>query len=52
MPEGDAVASVITGSDGRIVELAIVFVGIDPTDTARIEEAATLAVTALERWDG
>jgi hypothetical protein len=51
-PEGDAVASVITGSDGRIVELAIVFVGIDPTDTARIEEAATLAVTALERWDG
>jgi hypothetical protein len=50
-PSGDAIASVITASGGRLVELAIVFLLIDPEDTARIEEAATLAVTALERWD-
>jgi hypothetical protein len=50
-PSGDTVASVITASGGRLVELAIVFLGIDPNDSGRIEEAATLAVTALERWD-
>jgi hypothetical protein len=50
-PSGDAIASVITASGGRLVELAIVFLLIDPEDTARIEEAATLAVTALDRWD-
>ncbi|HSJ83911.1 MAG TPA: hypothetical protein VLA91_08850 [Acidimicrobiia bacterium] len=50
-PSGDTVASVITASGGRLVELAIVFLGIDPGDTGRIEEAATLAVTALDRWD-
>jgi len=50
-PSGDAIASVITASGGRLVELAIVFLLIDPEDTARIEEAAALAVTALERWD-
>lgn len=51
-PSGDTIASIITGDGGRFVELAIVFVGIDPDDPARIEEAAQLAVTALERWDG
>ena len=51
-PTGDTIASIITGDGGRFVELAIVFVGIDPDDTARIEEAAQLAVTALERWRG
>lgn len=51
-PSGDTIASIITGEGGRFLELAIVFVGIDPDDTARIEEAAHLAVTALERWDG
>jgi hypothetical protein len=51
-PSGDTIASVITGDDGRFVELAIVFIGIDPDDTARIEEAAQLAVTGLERWQG
>jgi hypothetical protein len=51
-PAGDAVASVITASGGRLVELAIVFLLIEPTDSARIEEAATLAVTALGRWSG
>jgi hypothetical protein len=50
-PSGDTVASVITASGGRLVELAIVFLGIDPGDPSRIEEAATLAVTALDRWD-
>jgi hypothetical protein len=50
-PAGDAIASVITASGGRLVELAIVFLLIDPEDTARIEEAAALAVTALSRWD-
>lgn len=50
-PSGDTVASVITASGGRLVELAIVFLGIDPGDSARIEEAANLAVAALERWD-
>ena len=49
-PAGDAVASIITASGGDFVELAIVFLGIDPGDTARIEEAAELAVTALGRW--
>jgi hypothetical protein len=49
-PSGDAVASIITASVGDFVELAIVFLGIDPDDTARIEEAAELAVTALGRW--
>jgi hypothetical protein len=51
-PSGDAIASIITGDGGRFVELAIVFVGIDPDDMARIEEAAQLAVTALGRWQG
>jgi hypothetical protein len=51
IPSGDAIASVITASGGRLVELAIVFLLIDPEDTARIEEAAGLAVTALSRWD-
>ena len=50
-PSGDAIASVITGEGGRLVELAIVFLLIDPDDTARIEEAAALAVTALSRWE-
>jgi hypothetical protein len=50
-PAGDAVASVVTASDGKILELAIVFLLIDPTDTARVEEAAQLAVIALGRWD-
>jgi len=51
-PSGDTIASIITGDGGRFVELAIVFIGIDPDDTARIEEAAQLAVTGLERWQG
>jgi hypothetical protein len=51
-PAGDAVASIVTASDGKILELAIVFLLIDPSDTARVEEAAQLAVTALGRWDG
>jgi hypothetical protein len=46
------VASIITASGQRFVELRVVFLGIDPGDRARIEQAATLAVTALERWDG
>jgi hypothetical protein len=50
-PAGDAVASIVTASNGRVVELALVFLFIDPGDTARIEEAAELAVTALERWE-
>jgi hypothetical protein len=50
-PSGDAVASIVTASDGRVVELALVFLLIDPDDTARIEEAAELAVTALGRWE-
>lgn len=50
-PSGDAIASVITGDGGRLVELAIVFLLIDPEDTARIEEAAALAVAALDRWE-
>ena len=50
-PSGDAIASVITASGGRLVELAIVFLLIDPEDTDRIEEAAALAVTALSRWE-
>jgi len=49
-PAGDTVASIITASAGDFVELAIVFLGIDPDDTPRIEEAAELAVTALGRW--
>jgi len=49
-PSGDTIASTRDGR--RFVELAIVFIGIDPDETARIEEAAQLAVTALERWDG
>jgi hypothetical protein len=51
-PAGDAVASIVTASDGKILELAIVFLSIDPSDMARIEEAAQLAVTALGRWEG
>jgi hypothetical protein len=51
-PSGDTIAAIITRDGGRFVELAIVFIGIDPDETARIEEAAQLAVTALERWDG
>lgn len=51
-PSGETIAAIITRDGGRFVELAIVFVGIDPGETARIEEAAQLAVTALERWDG
>lgn len=51
-PSGDTVASIITVDDGKAVELAMVFLGVDPTDAGRIEEAATLAVTALGRWDG
>jgi hypothetical protein len=51
-PAGDAVASIVTASDGKILELAIVFLLIDPSDTARVEEAAQLAVTALGRWGG
>lgn len=50
-PAGDTIASIVTADGGRVVELAIVFVGIDPDDMARIEEAAELAVTALGRWD-
>ena len=50
-PSGDAIASVITASGGRLVELGIVFLGIDPGDSGRIEDAATLAVTALGRWE-
>jgi hypothetical protein len=50
-PAGDAVASIVTASNGRVVELALVFLSIDPGDTARIEEAAELAVTALGRWE-
>lgn len=49
-PSGDTVASIITASAGDFVELAIVFLGINPDDTARIEDAAELAVTALGRW--
>ena len=51
-PEGEVVASIITASGQRIVELTVVFLGIDPGDQARIEQAAGLAVTALSRWDG
>ena len=51
-PAGDTVASIITGDSGRFVELTVVFLGIDPGDQARIEEAAALAVTALDRWEG
>lgn len=50
-PAGDAVASIVTASNGKVVELALVFLLIDPDDTARIEEAAELAVTALGRWE-
>jgi hypothetical protein len=50
-PNGDVVASIVTADDGRVVELALVFVGIDPDETTRIEEAAQLAVTVLERWE-
>jgi hypothetical protein len=50
-PNGDVVASIVTANDGRVVELALVFVGIDPDETTRIEEGAQLAVTVLERWE-
>jgi hypothetical protein len=50
-PAGDAVASIVTASDGKVVELALVFLLIDPEDMTRIEEAAELAVTALGRWE-
>jgi hypothetical protein len=49
-PSGDTVASIITASAGDFIELAIVFLGINPDDTAGIEAAAELAVTALGRW--
>jgi hypothetical protein len=49
-PSGDAVASVITVDNGRVVEVNVVFLGVDPDDMARIEEVAELAVTALGRW--
>ena len=49
-PSGDTVASIITANAGDFVELAIVFLSINPDDTARIEDAAELAVTALGRW--
>jgi len=51
-PAGDRVAPIITGGRGRFVELMVVFLGIDPGDEARIEQAAALAVTALDRWEG
>ena len=44
-------ASIVTGSDGMILELGTLFLGIDPSDAARIEEAGQLAVTTLARWD-
>jgi hypothetical protein len=49
-PSGDTVASIITASAGDFIELAIVFLGINPDDTAGIEAAAELALTALGRW--
>ena len=49
-PEDDAVAAIITGDGGRFVELQVVFLSIDPTDTSGIERAAELATTALGRW--
>jgi hypothetical protein len=49
-PEDDAVAAIITGDNGHFIELQVVFLGIDPRDTAGIEAAAQLATTALSRW--
>jgi hypothetical protein len=51
-PSGGAIASIITASGDRVVELSVIFIDVPPDDPARIEEAATLAVTALERFGG
>ncbi|MGA9595465.1 MAG: hypothetical protein WBV06_04875 [Acidimicrobiia bacterium] len=49
-PEGDTVGAIVTGDGGRFVELQIIFLGIDPGDMSRIEDAAQLATKALGRW--
>lgn len=51
-PSGGAIASIITASGDRVVELSVIFIDVPPDDPARIEDAATLAVTALERFGG
>lgn len=51
-PSGDTIASVLTADGDRLVELSVIFLFVSPDDTARIEEAAQLAVTALERFGG
>jgi hypothetical protein len=50
-PADGAVAAIVTGDGGRIVELQVVFLETDPTGTARIEQAAQPATTALSRWN-
>jgi hypothetical protein len=50
-PADEVVASIVTAGNGKVVELSLVFLSIEPGDTARIEEAAELAVTALQRWE-
>lgn len=51
-PAGDAIASIVTASGDRVVELSVIFIDVPPDDPTRIEEAANLAVTALERFGG
>ena len=48
-PAGDAVASIVARQGDLVVELQIVFVGIEPDDTAALQTAGEYAATALGR---
>jgi hypothetical protein len=48
-PAGDAVASILARQGDLVVELQIVFVGIEPDDTAALQTAGEYAATALGR---
>ncbi|MEZ5176414.1 MAG: hypothetical protein R2823_09450 [Acidimicrobiia bacterium] len=51
-PSGESIAAILTTDGDRVVELGIIFLLIDPTESSRIDDAAELAVTALGRWGG
>jgi hypothetical protein len=48
-PTGGTVAAIVTARGGRLVELSIFMLGIEPGDTSDIQDAAKYAALALDR---
>jgi hypothetical protein len=51
-PSGGAIGAILTVREGRVVELNVIFLSIDPGDSEGIRAAAEVAVLALDRLTG